>query len=38
MRSVVVRAFGEPLAIKDRPDAIDEILNGTAKARLVLAP
>jgi hypothetical protein len=38
MRSVVVGAFGEPLVIKDRPDAIDHILNGTAKARLVLAP
>jgi hypothetical protein len=38
MRSVVVRAFGEPLVIEDRPDAIDQILNGTAKARLMLAP
>ena len=38
MRSVVVRAFGEPLVIEDRPDAIDDILNGAAKARLVLAP
>lgn len=38
MRSAVVRAFGEPLVIEDRPDAIDEILKGTAKARLVLAP
>ena len=38
MRSVVVRAFGEPLVTEDRPDAIDDVLNGTAKARLVLAP
>ena len=38
MRSVVVRAFGEPLVTEDRPGAIDDVLNGTAKARLVLAP
>ena len=38
MRSAVARAFGKPPVIKDRPDTIDELLNGTANARLVLAP
>jgi hypothetical protein len=38
MRSAVVRTVGAPLVIEDRPDAIDEPLNGTVNTRLVLAP
>jgi hypothetical protein len=38
MKAAVVREFGEPLLLEDRPISIDDVLHGRARARIVLEP